>query len=438
MKFDVLNPYSATVEETFTINDQQSIEARLTRASRYYEDAKQISFTNRARQLHAIATAFRENAEQLAETATQNMGKLLQESLQEVNAAANIADYYADKGPSALQPKDYQYQGDKRAKLTYTATGIVLAIEPWNFPYTQVMRVFAPNFLLGNPVLLKHAKIVAGCAAAFEQTVWQAQVEHGAFQNLFVTNEQIKNIIEDQRVQGVALTGSTKAGRIVASEAAQALTKTTLELGGNDAFIVLPGADIEQAAKDAATSRLRNSGQVCTSAKRLIVHKAVAEEFTLALMREFEARQMGDPMNTDTSLAPLASQEIQTTLQKQVDSAIQHGAHELIHGGIVENKIGNFFSPVLLTDIDEANPIFDEELFGPVGQIHVVESGAAAIKLANQSQYGLAGAVYSGSTERAKKVAQQLETGQVFINQPSNGYLNYRSAGLKTLATAER
>lgn len=431
MKFDVLNPYSESIEATFTINNQQLVETALTNANRYFETAKRGSFEQRAQQLHAIATAFRTNAKLLAKTATQNMGKLLQESLQEANAAANIADYYANNGPAALASKDYQYLGTKRAKLTYEATGIVLAIEPWNFPYTQVMRVFAPNFLLGNPVLLKHAKIVAGCATVFEQTVWQAGIEHGAFQNLFVTNEQVADIIKDQRVQGVALTGSTKAGKVVAGEAAQAITKTTLELGGNDAFLVLPGADIKQAAKDAATSRLRNSGQVCTSAKRMIVHQDVADEFTAALINEFKSRHMGDPMAETTTLAPLASKSIQTTLQKQVNLAIQHGAKELVHGGIDDSKAGNFFSPVLLTNIDEANPIFDEELFGPVGQLHVVESTDAAIKLANRSQYGLAGAVYAGSIEQAQMIAKQLETGQVFINQPSNGYPELPFGGVK-------
>lgn len=424
-----LNPYTNEVLANFDYHTDSEIQGALALAYGYYQQQKTTSFEERGQILSRIAQAFRNNTDALARMAAQNMGKLYSEGVGEANAAANIARYYADHGPAALQTKDYAYLGHQKAQLRYEGTGIVLAIEPWNFPYTQVMRVFAPNFLLGNPVILKHSRIVAGCANLFEQVVWSTDVNHGAFQNLFMTNEQVADMISDIRVQGVALTGSTAAGETIASLAGQATTKTTLELGGNDAFIVLKDADIQKAVKDGATSRLRNSGQVCTSAKRYIVEEAVAKPFIEGMIAEFESRTLGDPMAKETTLAPMASQAGRDALQVQVDTAVTHGAKILVDGGAVLNQPGNFFKPVLLTNITENNPMYDQEFFGPVGQVYVVKNAEAAIQLANQSQFGLAGAVYS--KHQALEVAQQLETGQVFLNQPSNGYPELPFGGVK-------
>lgn len=430
MSNKVINPTTGMQETVFSLNNEEDLHNALVEGDKYYRRQRQVSVKYRAQQLMEIAASFRANAQQLAQTATNNMGKLISESLAEVEAAAKIAEYYAKNGPNALESKPYTYAGEKHAEIQYESTGIVVAIEPWNFPYTQVMRVFAPNFLLGNPVVLKYASIVADCALEFEQTVINANVDQAAIQNMFLTNNQVAELIKDQRIQGVALTGSTGAGRAVASEAGQALTKVTLELGGNDAFIVLKDADVQQAIKDGATSRLRNAGQVCTSAKRFIIHEAVAKEFIDGMITEFNSRVIGDPNDEKTTLAPLASQKGADMLQWQVDTAIENGAEVLVDGGILKQD-GNFFKPVLLTNLQRSNPMFDQEFFGPVGQVYVVKSNDEAIKLANQSQYGLAGAVYSQSIAEAKSVANQLETGQVFINQPSNGYPELPFGGVK-------
>lgn len=431
MTFQVTHPYTGELVAEFSQATDQQLQAALSLGDDYYHAHYSESLTNRIKQLQAIADAFASHTDDLARTAMTNMGKLYREGLGEAQAAARIAQYYVDHGAEALAPKPYTYQNSKQAFLEYDATGIVLSIEPWNFPYTQVMRVFAPNFLLGNPVILKHAAIVAGCAELFEQLVWSTGVDHGAFQNLFLSNEQAATAIADFRVQGVALTGSTKAGRIVAAEAAESLTKSTLELGGNDAFIVLDSADIDQAVMDGATSRLRNAGQVCTSAKRFIVHEAIADDFTAKMSQAFNSQVLGDPMAESTTLAPLSSKVAQITLQQQVDEAVAHGAKVLVTGGAVTDQPGNQFRPVLLTNLLPDNPMYDEEFFGPVGQIDVVSSTEEAIAHANQSQYGLAGAVYAGTTEEAVTVAQQLETGQIFINQPSNGYPELPFGGVK-------
>ncbi|GAF40050.1 succinate-semialdehyde dehydrogenase [Agrilactobacillus composti DSM 18527 = JCM 14202] len=314
--------------------------------------------------------------------------------------------------------------------LQQDAIGIVLSIEPWNFPYSQVMRVFAPNFLVGNPVVLKHASIVAGCAAHFEKVLLQAGIEPGAFQNLFVSYDQIATILADKRVQGVALTGSEAAGRQIAALAGQNLVKSTMELGGNDVFAVLNDADIDLAVQDAAAARLRNAGQVCTSAKRYIVQQDVAADFIAGIQATFQNQVLGDPMAATTTLAPLASKGASDQLQQQLDQALAHGATALVAGGQVAG-MGNFFAPAILTDITPDNPAFYQEFFGPVAQVYVVPDDQALIKLANDSNFGLAGAVYSKDTTHAHEVASQLETGQVFINQPSGAYPELPFGGVK-------
>lgn len=417
--YQTIDPYTEEIIATYTTATTATINKALAVGNAYYQTTQQLGFAGvqaRTRQLQRLATIFEQNATRLATTATANMGKLLRESRAEINSSIGVANYYADHGAAALQPHIRQYQGVEQAQISYEPTGIVLAIEPWNFPYTQVMRVFAPNFILGNPVILKHASSVADCALLFTEMVQAAGIEPAALQNLFLTDEQAATVIADQRVQGVALTGSTRAGRAVASEAAQALTKSTLELGGNDAFIVLADADVPAAAAAAVGSRLRNAGQVCVSAKRFIVHQAVAPAFTAAVKAAFAQQKIGDPRDETTTLAPLASQTVQQRIQVQVDLAIAHGATVLVPGGLVPDQPGYFFKPVLLGDITATNPIFDQELFGPVGQLHIVASDQAAIALANHSQYGLAGTVF-GATKHAQAIAAQLETGQIFINQ---------------------
>ncbi|WP_225048093.1 aldehyde dehydrogenase family protein [Lacticaseibacillus kribbianus] len=413
MAYTVINPYTQEVLATYPVASDEQIEAALQQADAAIgaTDARPL----RAKQLAALAQAFAAHAEELAALATANMGKLHREALGEVQGAIGVINYYANYGAAYLQPRLRQYQGVRQATISYEPSGVVMAIEPWNFPYTQVMRVFAPNFMVGNPVILKHAPGVAQCAVKMIELARSAGIPAGAFQNLFLTNEQAAAVIADPRVQGVALTGSVRAGRQVAAEAGAALTKVTLELGGNDAFVVLDDADVAAAAAAAVGSRLRNAGQVCVSAKRFIVTQGVAAAFTAAVVEQFENQVLGDPDDFETTLAPLASKAACTRLQTQVDAALSHGARALVAGGTVPGT-ANFFSPVLLTDITPENPIFDSELFGPVGQLHVVADDDAAVALANRSQYGLAGTVF-GAPAHAAAVAARLSTGQVFLNQ---------------------
>ncbi|EHO7029810.1 aldehyde dehydrogenase family protein, partial [Salmonella enterica subsp. enterica serovar Kentucky] len=286
---------------------------------------------------------------------------------------------------------------------------------PWNFPYYQLMRVLAPNLAAGNPVLAKHASIVPHCAETFAHLVREAGAPEGAWTNLFISSDQVANIIADPRVQGAALTGSEKAGSAVAAQAAKHIKKSTLELGGNDVFVVLDDADLEKAVKIGVQARLTNAGQVCTAAKRFILHEKIADQFLSQFTEAFRKVKVGDQMDASTELGPLSSKDALDTLTRQVEEAVKNGATLHVGGKPLESK-GNFFEPTILTNITRDNPAYFEEFFGPVAQMYVVKDDDEAVKLANDSHYGLGGAVFSQDIERAKRMASRIETGMVYIN----------------------
>lgn len=290
-----------------------------------------------------------------------------------------------------------------------------MAVEPWNFPYYQLMRVLAPNLAAGNPVLAKHASIVPHCAETFAHLVREAGAPEGAWTNLFISSDQVANIIADPRVQGAALTGSEKAGSAVAAQAAKHIKKSTLELGGNDVFVVLDDADLEKAVKIGVQARLTNAGQVCTAAKRFILHEKIADQFLSQFTEAFRKVKVGDQMDASTELGPLSSKDALDTLTRQVEEAVKNGATLHVGGTPLESK-GNFFEPTILTNITRDNPAYFEEFFGPVAQMYVVKDDDEAVKLANDSHYGLGGAVFSQNIERAKRMASRIETGMVYIN----------------------
>ncbi|KRM97449.1 NAD-dependent aldehyde dehydrogenase [Liquorilactobacillus aquaticus DSM 21051] len=429
MGYTVVNPYNGKTLKTFAVQSDAEVEAALKKAEMFYQEQKQVDVAFRAKKLKRFGAVLLEHKEELAHEAALNMGKRLSEGRGEVELCAKLAEYYANH-TELLKPKPYSYGAGKKALLEYHSLGVIASIEPWNFPYSQVVRVLAPNYLIGNPVVLKHAGIVAGCAELLERLVEKAGWEEGAFKNLFISHEQVSRIIADKRVQGVALTGSEAAGRIIAGAAGKSLIKSTMELGGSDVFAILDDADLKLAIADATAARLRNSGQVCTSAKRFIVEKTVAAEFVAGIKQTFANLKMGDPLDETTALAPLSSHSAAVELQSQVDTAIKHGAKVLVDGGIVEGR-GNFFKPIVLTDITPANPAYRQEFFGPVAQVFIAENDEQVVALANDSDFGLAGAVYGEDEERAHRVASQIETGQVFINRPSGAYPELPFGGVK-------
>ena len=415
MAYQTMNPFTNELVKEYPPHSDADVESALQKADAlYHSDWAKGDIDQRLPILHRLADLMEEQQEELAKIATQDMGKLIEQSRGEVALCAKIARYYADNAKTFLAPVKYDSDlGD--AWVEHHPIGVLLAVEPWNFPYYQLMRVLAPNLAAGNPVLVKHASIVPHCAEAFAHLVREAGAPEGAYTNLFISSDQVSNIIADDRVQGVALTGSEKAGGIVAAQAAKKLKKSTLELGGNDVFVVLDDADMEKAVKVGVMARLQNAGQVCTAAKRFIIHEAVADKFLEKYTEAFRQVKMGDPLDESTTLGPLSSKDAVETLTKQVEEAVKNGA-TLHYGGKPVDHKGNFFEPTILTNITRDNPAYFEEFFGPVAQIYVVKNDDEVVKLANDSHYGLGGAIFSQNIERAKGLASRIETGMVYIN----------------------
>ncbi len=415
MAYKTVNPANNKLIKEYPSHTDADVEAALSTADAlYHSDWSKGSIDKRLAVLYKLADLIDSRSEELAKIASEEMGKLIAQSRGEVKLCAQIARYYADNAKQFLTPVKYPSEMGE-AWVEHHPIGVVMAVEPWNFPYYQLMRVLAPNLAAGNPVIAKHASIVPHCAEAFAHLVREAGAPDGAWTNLFISSDQVANIIADDRVQGAALTGSEKAGSVVAAQAAKHIKKSTLELGGNDVFVVLDDADLEKAVKIGVNARLANAGQVCTAAKRFIVHEKVAEQFLTKYTEAFRNIKIGDPLDESTRLGPLSSKEALETLTKQVDEAVKNGA-TLHFGGKPVQREGSFFEPTILTNITRDNPAYFEEFFGPVAQIYVVKNDDEAVKLANDSHYGLGGAVFSKDIDRAKKMASKIETGMVWIN----------------------
>jgi len=431
MSYAAVNPFNGQKIRDFDNVTDQQLEVILDQAQGFYEASQKQDVEERTEFLNELADEFEKNSDKYARILSTNMGKLLAEARQEVAKTVSFARYYAKNGVDLMQPKPYNDLPNGQAQVEISGAGIILAVEPWNFPYAQVMRVLAPNFILGNPVILKHASIVPEAALAFQEACDNADLPLGAFTNIFANYDQIDHIIEDPRVQGVALTGSEGAGRKIAASAGQNLTKSTMELGGTDVFIVLDDVDIDEAAKDAAKARLTNAGQVCTAAKRYIVSSKIYPDFLDALKEEFAKYQVGDPLDENTTLSPLSSKDAQQQLQAQVEKVIAGGS-EVLYGDPTPNEgDGAGFSPLILSGMEQDNPMYEEELFGPVAQIYQAHCDDEIVKIANNSRHGLGGAIYTKDIERGKKIASRIETGQVTINSILSSQAEVPFGGVK-------
>ena len=414
MAYKTIYPYNNKVLKEYENASDEDLEQALSAGHQVYQQWRTEDPRSRGVILQKVADLMKQKRTDLAKAMTYDMGKLLTESLGEVDLCIWIAEYYAEHGSYLLQPEPLDTKKGHGYYLKQ-ATGVLVAVEPWNFPLYQVMRVFAPNYMVGNPIILKSASICPTSVQMFADLVQDAGAPKGAFTNLFINYDQVARAIEDPRVAGVCLTGSERAGASVAQSAGKALKKSTLELGGNDAFIILADADWDELKQVVPQARLYNAGQVCTSSKRFIVMDSMYDQFLEMLQAAFSQVKMGDPMDKATTLAPLSSKGAKEKLQSQVDAAIAGGA-QVYYGNQPVDLPGQFFQPTILTDIAHDNPIFDQELFGPVASVYRVHDEAEAIALANDSSYGLGGTVFSSDLEHAKKVAAQVETGMSFIN----------------------
>ena len=420
MAYATTNPFTNETIKTFPNATNEEVKAALDTANDAFLAWRETTFETRGKILQKAADLLRKDADEYAKLLTLEMGKLFAEAKAEVELSAKILEYYVRNAEELLKPEKLPVldpaEGD--AVLVCDPLGIILAIEPWNFPYYQIARILAPQLSAGNVLILKHASNVPQSAAAFEKLMLDAGLPKGCFTNLYATREQIEMIINDPRVHGVALTGSEAAGAVVAAQAGSALKKSTMELGGADAFVVLKDADLEKTVKWAVFGRHWNGGQVCVSSKRMIIVDEVYDKF-LELYRKGVAELVaGDPFDANTTLAPLSSQTAVVDIKANIAKAIEHGAKAEEVGPPVPTK-GAFVQPTILTEVGEDNPARYWEFFGPVSMLFRAKDEEDAIRIANDSPFGLGGSVFTQDTKRGAEVAAKISTGMVFVNHPT-------------------
>jgi succinate-semialdehyde dehydrogenase/glutarate-semialdehyde dehydrogenase len=415
MAYQTINPTTNELVKVYPNHTDADIEAALTAAHKLYKSTWcKGPIQPRLRVLERLADLIDARADELAKICVEEMGKLISDARDEVWIIAEIARFYAREAERFLAPVKIE-SALGEAWIEHHPLGVMMVVEPWNFPYYQLMRVFAPNFAAGNPVVSKHASIVPHCASMFEELVNEAGAPKGAWANLFITSGQVSDIIADDRIVGAAMTGSEGAGAAIATQAAKHLKKSTLEMGGNDVFVVLDDADMDKAIQAGVFSRLHISGQECICAKRFVLHEKIADTFLERFTAAMASVKIGDPLDETTKLGPLSSVDASANLAKQVQRAIDAGATLHLGGKPIEGK-GNFFEPTILTNLTRDNPAYFEEFFGPVAQIYVVKTDDEIVELANDSRFGLAGVVFSQNIERAKSLASRIETGAIWIN----------------------
>lgn len=417
MTYQSVNPYDGKILKTFEELTDKQLETALETAETCFETWRHTSFAERSSVLARAAAILRSRVEDFARPITLEMGKLIEESRGEVALSADILDYYAENAERFLAPEQLK-PASGEASIESSPLGVIFGVEPWNFPYYQLARFVAPNLMAGNVVLVKHASNVPQCATAFADLFIDAGAPVGAYTNLLISKAQVAHVIADPRVKGVALTGSEAAGAIVAGQAGQAMKKSTMELGGSDAFIVLEDADLDATVRWALWGRINNAGQCCVAAKRFVVVEEVADRFLAKFTTAMGELKTGDPLDKATTLAPLSSNEALDKLVDQVDQAVAKGARVVLGGKRVGGS-GAFMQPTILTDITPGNPAYAEEFFGPVALFFRVPDEDAAVALANDSSFGLGGSVFTKDIARGKRVASRIDTGMVFINHPT-------------------
>ncbi|WP_037577829.1 NAD-dependent succinate-semialdehyde dehydrogenase [Phaeacidiphilus oryzae] len=428
--YKTVNPATGETLKEFPEATAKEIEAALADSHAAFQSWRHSAVADRSAVLRRVGELYQERKDELARIISLEMGKPFRQAQGEIDIVTTIYRYYADEGPGFLADEELSVSGGGTAVVRTTPLGSLLGIMPWNYPYYQVARFAAPNLMLGNTILLKHAPSCPQAALAMERIFADAGLPAGCYINVFATNEQVADIIADPRNQGVSLTGSERAGSAVAEIAGRNLKKCVLELGGSDAFILLDTEDVAKAAKMAAAGRLGNAGQACNSPKRFMVQQDIYEDFVRELTAAVSAVQPGDPLDPKTRFGPLSSQAAADRLLEQLKDAIDKGATVHTGGGRVDGP-GAYVQPTVLTGITPEMRAYTEELFGPAAVVYPVADEDEAVELANSSPYGLGGAVWSQDVEKAKSVADRLETGMVWINGLSGTQADLPFGGIK-------
>jgi succinate-semialdehyde dehydrogenase / glutarate-semialdehyde dehydrogenase len=417
MAYQSLNPATGKLLQKFDELTDKQLEDKLAAAEKCFKSWKLRTYAERAVVVAKAAALMHNRVDELAHTMTLEMGKRIAEAKGEVEFSANILGYYAKNAERFLANVEL-HPALGEGHMESSPIGVIFGVEPWNFPYYQLARVAGPHLMAGNVLLVKHAGCVPQCAIAFEKLWTDAGAPAGLYTNLLISHDQSNDLIDDPRIKGVALTGSVAAGRSVAARAGQNLKPSSMELGGSDAFIVLEDADLEHTIKWAVWGRMYNTGQTCCAAKRFIVVEKLADKFLEQFRAALGALKAGDPLDEKTTLGPLSTEQALVDLLKQIDTAVAHGAKVLIGGKRIDRP-GSFMQPTILTDVKPDNPAFRDEFFGPVAMFFRVKDEDAAIALANDSDFGLGGSVFTKDLARGKRVASRVDTGMMFINNIS-------------------
>ncbi len=412
---EVINPATNQVINKYDEMTWEEIESILENTQKAYEGWKGSTFSERSKKMKAAAKLLKEGKEKYARLMADEMGKPLAQGRAEAEKCAWCCEYYAENAEKFLSPELVDTDAS-RSYVAFNPLGIVLAVMPWNFPFWQVFRFAAPGLMAGNAGILKHASNVPGCALAIEEIFRNAEFPENLFRTVLVNNQVVANIIEHPYVKAVTLTGSTPAGKSVASKAGSVMKKTVLELGGSDPYVILKDADLDLAVDTCVTSRLINGGQSCIAAKRFIVVNEIRNRFEEMFVEKMKSKKMGNPLEEGVDLGPQARIDLRNALHRQVVISVEKGARLLL-GGTIPDREGAYYEPTVLTDVKKGMPAYDEELFGPVAAIIPVESEAEAIRVANDSEFGLGAAVFTRDIKRGENIAaEKFEAGACFVN----------------------
>jgi len=414
MPIQSINPATEEIFATFDELTDEELENKLSLGDKVFKEWRNTSFEHRAELMINAAEILKKNSRKYGEIISKEMGKPIGAAVAEVEKCAWVCEYYAENAEKILK-EDVVESAASLSYVRFDPLGIVLAVMPWNYPFWQVFRFIAPTIMAGNAGVLKHASNVPQSALAIEEVMIEAGFPAGLFQTLLIGSSKVERVIRDERVKAATLTGSEFAGSQVAKVAGEEIMPTLLELGGSDPYIVLEDADITASCEIATKSRLQNAGQSCIAAKRFIVMESVAEEFLKKFKIRFESQIVGDPMDENTAVGPLASKSIFDEVEKQVNKSVEMGA-TIVTGGKRVGEKGYFYAPTIISNVKKGIPVYDEEVFGPVATFIVVKSDEEAIEVANSSPLGLGASIHTKDIERAKKMATQIESGSVFIN----------------------
>jgi succinate-semialdehyde dehydrogenase len=408
------NPATGEIFARYPFDAPAAIDQALARAAAAAARWRQVPVEQRAAALVRLGATLRERKEALATMMTREMGKPIVQARAEIEKCAFLCDWTAENGPKFLEPKIVAV--DKgQARQEFRPLGSILAVMPWNFPIWQVLRGAVGMLLAGNTYVLKHAPNVMGSAYLLRDAIAASGLPDGVFEVVNTDADGVSRMIEDRRIAAIAVTGSVRAGSAIARQAGAALKKSLLELGGADAFIVLADADLDAAVQSAVIGRFANGGQVCLAAKRIIVEQPIAAEFEARYLAAVRALKVGDPLRDDTYIGPMARYDLRDELHLQVERSLAEGARLVLGGRKLEGE-GNFYAPTILADVRPGMTAFVEELFGPVASLIVARGSDHAVALANDSEFGLGGTIWSGDVEKANRMAAEIETGSVFIN----------------------